>query len=86
MTDIAELMGSDPLGFTKEAGEVKELVEKLRGSRSQFNLNGMKAAAPKKAVSAKAKAVAGLNLSGGLSLNLESLLNRGASPQKKSGE
>lgn len=71
MTDINELFQRDPLTFTKEGGEIKAMVAKMRESRSQFSLGSMKAgkvAAPK---SATGKAAASLS---GLSLNLQSLI------------
>ncbi len=82
-TDIAELFSRDPLGFTKENGEVRAIVTKLRTMRGQFNLGAMKAGNLKpKAPTKAAKAVAGVQLKG-VSLNLQALLNKGASPQPK---
>lgn len=74
MTDIQELFSRDPLHFTKEAGEVKQIVAKLRESRGQFALGAQKAGVMKAPKSATGKAVASL-VGSGLSLGLQALLN-----------
>lgn len=72
MTDIQNLFSSDPLGFTKEAGEVRRIVERLRESRGQYSLGAQKAGSMKAPTGKAAKAAAGLNLK----LNLSSLLKK----------
>lgn len=73
MTDINELFARDPLSFTKEGGEIKQIVAKLRESRGQYNLGSMKAGNMKAPKSATAKAAASLGNSG-LSAALQALL------------
>jgi hypothetical protein len=73
MTDINELFARDPLSFTKEGGEIRAIVEKLRESRGQYRLGAQKAGNMKPPKTATGKAVASLSNSG-LSLNLQALL------------
>lgn len=73
MTDINELFARDPLTFTKEGGEIRTIVEKLRESRAQFKLGAQKAGSMKAPKTASGKAAASL-ASSGLSLNLQALL------------
>lgn len=80
MTDLAELFARDPLTFTKEGGEVAAIVARLRESRGQFALGNQKAGSMKPAKPSKTAAkLTGVKLN----INLESLLNKGALPQKK---
>ena len=56
MSDLSELFSRDPLTFTKEGGEVRQIIEAMRAKRKQFNLGNMKAGSTKP-LSEKAKAV-----------------------------
>lgn len=76
MSDISELFGRDPLSYTKEGGEVRQIVEHFRKARGQFNLGNMKAGSTKPKTEKQAK-VASLGASLGLKLNL------GALPKKE---
>jgi hypothetical protein len=73
MTDIQELFSRDPLSFTKEGGEIATIVAKLRESRGQYRLGAQKAGAMK-APTGKAAQAASKLASGGLKLNISSLL------------
>lgn len=73
MTDINELFARDPLTFTKEGGEIKAIVAKLRESRGQYRLGSQKAGNMKPPKTATGKAATTL-ASSGLSLNLQALL------------
>ncbi len=61
MSDIATIFQRDPLLYTKEAGEVEQIIAKQREMRHTFNTTGMaqKKATPKQKESADA---AGLSL------------------------
>lgn len=67
MSDLAELFSRDPLEYTKEGGELRQIIEAMRAKRGQFNLGNAKAGKVTGKQSEKAKAVEGLNL-GGLDL------------------
>lgn len=57
MSDLAELFSRDPLTFTKEGGELRQIIEAMRAKRGQFLLGNAKAGSMKPTkVSEKAKA------------------------------
>lgn len=47
MTDINELFQRDPLNYTKESGELREIVAYFCTRRAQFNLGNLKAGSTK---------------------------------------
>lgn len=47
MTDLAELFARDPLTYTKEGGEVRQIIEEMRKKRAQFNLGNARAGSTK---------------------------------------
>lgn len=67
MTDIAELFQRDPLTYTKEGGELRAIIEKMRQSRHQFNAGNLKAGSTKP-LNEKQKRVQELLKGGGLDL------------------
>jgi len=56
MTDLADIFARDPLGYTKEGGELRIIIEEMRKRRGQFNLGNMKAGSMKP-VSAEKKQI-----------------------------
>lgn len=57
MSDLAELFSRDPLTFTKEGGELRQIIEAMRAKRGQFLLGNAKAGSMKPSkISEKAKA------------------------------
>lgn len=67
MTDIAELFQRDPLTYTKEGDELRQIIDYFRKARHQFNAGNAKAGSTKP-LSEKQKAVKGLLEGGGLDL------------------
>lgn len=64
MSDLLELFSRDPLSYTKEGGEVVDIIMQFREKRSSFNLGNLTAgrAAPKATKESKAVAATGLTL------------------------
>ncbi len=62
MTDLLELFSRDPLSYTKEGGEVAEIIKQFREKRSSFNLGNLTAGRAKPTKETKAVASAGLTL------------------------
>lgn len=68
MTDIAELFQRDPLTYTKEGGELRAIIEKMRQSRHQFNAGNLKAGSTKPLTEKQKSVQKLLGGSGGLDL------------------
>lgn len=67
MSDLSELFARDPLTYTKEAGELRQVIEAMRKARGQFNAGNMRAG-NMKPISAEKKEV--LAIADKLSLDL----------------
>lgn len=77
MSDLLELFSRDPLTFTKEGGEIRDMISQFREKRSAFNLGNLAAGRTKAAAgTVKESAAAAAVKASGLSLNLGGLLKK----------
>lgn len=72
MSDLLELFSRDPLSYTKEGGEVTEIIRQFREKRASFNLGNLSAGRAASKPTKESKAVAAT----GLTLDLSHLLKK----------
>lgn len=61
MSDLTDLFAQDPLTYTKEKGELSQIISEFRQRRKQFNIGNLKAGSTKP-LTAKQKDLAKLDL------------------------